>query len=118
MLHFGILFYHRLRRKSSKTAFFLRDFPSRLSSISHISQQYLLGIIALTVYVFYYSEGWSYDVARKREIPLKHKAEGYLIKKEAVIMLKKFLEFIEEYYEEFSHSEKWSWNVSQSLYLN
>ena len=28
-------------------------------------------------------------------------------KKEAVIMLKKFMEFIEEYYEEFSHSEKW-----------
>ena len=28
-------------------------------------------------------------------------------KKEAVSMLKKFLEFIEEYYEEFSHSEKW-----------
>lgn len=27
--------------------------------------------------------------------------------KEAVLMLKKLLDFIEEYYEEFSHSEKW-----------
>lgn len=27
--------------------------------------------------------------------------------KEAVYMLKKFMEFIEEYYAEFSHSEKW-----------
>ena len=27
--------------------------------------------------------------------------------KEAVIMLKKILDFIEEYYAEFSHSEKW-----------
>ena len=34
------------------------------------------------------------------------KKAGY-IAKEAVIMLKKIVEFFEEYYAEFSHSEKW-----------
>ncbi len=58
------------------------------------------------LYVFYYSHLRSYDVVRKREIPLKQRAGRYN-KKEAVIMLKKLIEFIEEYYEEFSHSEKW-----------
>jgi len=35
-----------------------------------------------------------------------HRQSGYKAK-EAVIMLKKIVEFFEEYYAEFSHSEKW-----------
>ena len=45
-----------------------------------------------------------YDV-RKREKSLWSKGSNII--KEAVIMLKKFIEFMEEYYEEFSHAEKW-----------
>ena len=71
----------------------------------YTSLYYTLISVPIILYVFYYRPLPEYHKVRKRDNPSGHRRSQK--QKEAVSMLKKFLEFIEEYYEEFSHSEKW-----------